>query len=68
MTIEWQFNQHSETMDVQELFLGVAKLPEVRNYAFMEGMRSNAPILFDRLRVYATQNNVLLWYKWPEAT
>ncbi len=71
MTVEWGFEEHSQSMDLEELTFSIAKrftteFDEIQRVSFMAQMHLEAPILYYRLKAYAKDNGLMTWHEWRD--
>jgi len=63
---EWGFDVDSEEVDLNRLCreLDSGNMSAILQKMYIENLRVKAPIVFERLKAYSKENNVLNWVSW----
>ena len=66
MVMEWEFPVPSDKVDLERICTEINGVSTVFALAYMESLKKQAPIVFNRLKVWGEKNNKLKWYNWSE--
>jgi hypothetical protein len=66
MPKEWDFPEDSEQVDLNRIVTELSSIPAVYAYSYMEQLKKNAPIVYERLKSYSVENNLMTWYVWEQ--
>ena len=64
MTIEWGFDVDSEEVDLERVCREVNDIPALVAKMYMRELYEKAPIVYDRLKGWAKENNRMSWHEW----
>ena len=61
---EWKFPEPSHLVDIERVYREVNSIPAIVAHMYMGNLKAKAPIVFERLRIFAKEQNVMNWYAW----
>ena len=63
---EWEFPEPSHLVDLERVCVEVSNIPTTLALMYMSKLKANAPVVYNRLKVWAKENSRMSWYSWKE--
>ena len=60
--MSWGFDEPDDEVDLGRLVFEVEHIPALRAKLYMHELRENAPVVYERLKVYCKENGRLAWH------
>lgn len=61
---EWEFPEPSRSVDLERICIEIDNSTVILALIYMRKLQNKAPIVYDRLRIWAKENNRMNWYNW----
>ena len=61
---EWEFPEPSHLVDLKRVYDEMRDIPFIVARAYMANLKMKAPVVYERFKVYAQEENIMTWYKW----
>ena len=61
---EWEFPKPSHLVDLERICMEVNGVPTFLALMYMRNLFEKAPIVYNRLKIWAIKNNQMNWHNW----